>query len=197
MRSPEFPDPQTHDFPPLVLSGEYFYDGRDIISLGNELTAANVRESYGKGIFPWHTEGLPLPWLCPEYRAVLDFADLHIPRSLAKTRRRAEFTFSIDGDFGAVIRACSLVARPGQYGTWITPRFIEVYEELHREGRVHSVEVYDADGKLVGGLYGVDAGGVFCGESMFHTRPDASKLALLHLIDHLKSRGATWLDIQV
>lgn len=197
MRSPEFPDPQTHAFPPLVLSGEYFYDGRDIISLGNELTAANVRESYGKGIFPWHTEGMPLPWFCPEYRAVLDFSDLHISRSLAKARRRAEFTFSIDGDFDAVIRTCSRVVRPGQFGTWITPGFIDVYGELHREGMAHSVEVRDAGGGLVGGLYGVDAGGVFGGESMFHTRPDTSKLALLFLIDHLKTRGASWLDIQV
>ncbi len=197
MKSSEFPDPQTHEFPPLVLSGEYFYDGRDIISLGNELTVANVRESYGKGIFPWHTEGMPLPWFCPEYRAVLDFVDLHISRSLAKTRRRSEFTFSIDGDFDAVIRACSRAVRPGQFGTWITPRFIDVYGELHREGIAHSVEVRDARGELVGGLYGVDAGGVFCGESMFHTRPDASKLALLFLIDHLKSRGSSWLDIQV
>jgi leucyl/phenylalanyl-tRNA--protein transferase len=197
MRSPEFPDPQTHDFPPLVLSGEYFYDGRDIISLGNELTVANVRESYGKGIFPWHTEGMPLPWFCPEHRAVLEFSDLHISRSLAKARRRTELTFLIDGDFDAVIRACSKAARPGQYGTWITPRFIDVYCELHREGTAHSVEAYDKSGELVGGLYGVDAGGVFCGESMFHTRSDTSKLALLFLIEHLKSRGATWLDIQV
>src|SRR5690606_32694191 len=155
MRSPEFPDPQTHDFPPLVLSGEYFYDGRDIISLGNELTAANVRESYGKGIFPWPTEGMPLPWFCPEYRAVLDFSELRISRSLAKTRRRSGFTFSIDGDFDAVIRACSRIARPGQFGTWITPQIIDIYGELHHEGTAHSVEVYDEAGELVGGLYGV------------------------------------------
>lgn len=197
MKSSEFPDPQTHDFPPLVLSGEYFYDGRDIISLGNQLTAANVRESYGKGIFPWPTEGMPLPWFCPEYRAVLDFSELRISRSLAKTRRRSGFTFSIDGDFDAVIRACSRIERRGQFGTWITPQIIDIYGELHREGTAHSVEVYDEDDELVGGLYGVDAGGVFGGESMFHTRSDASKLALLFLVDHLKSRGASWLDIQV
>ena len=88
--------------------------------------------------------------------------------------------------------------REGQSGgTWITEDFIRVYSELHREGIVHSVEAWDAEGDLAGGLYGVDAGGVFCGESMFFRQPNASKLALLHLIDHLKARGSTWIDVQV
>lgn len=193
----EFPDPQTHDFSAWVLSGEYFYDGRDIISLGNELTVRNVRESYRKGIFPWYTEGMPLPWFCPESRAILEFSDLHISKSLAKARRQSDHVYSIDADFDRVIRSCSEAYRPGQYGTWITPEFIEVYSELHREGMAHSVEVRTREGNLVGGVYGVDAGGVFCGESMFHIEPNTSKLALLHLIDHMAKRGACWLDVQV
>ncbi len=193
----EFPDPQTHDFSSWVLAGEYFYDGRDIISLGNELTVESISESYCKGIFPWYTEGMPLPWFCPEQRAILEFADLHISKSLAKTSRRSGFTFSIDQDFSKVIRSCSKAYRPGQYGTWITPKFIEVYTELHNAGMAHSVEVRDAEGRLVGGLYGVDAGGIFCGESMFHIEPNASKLGLIYLIDHMKKRGARWMDIQV
>ena len=87
--------------------------------------------------------------------------------------------------------------RPDQPGTWITDEFISVFSELHKARMAHSVETWDADGNLVGGLYGVDAGGVFCGESMFHIAPNTSKLALLFLIDHLRSRGSTWLDTQV
>ena len=93
--------------------------------------------------------------------------------------------------------ACSKMKRPDQPGTWITDEFISVFSELHKAGMAHSVETWDADGNLVGGLYGVDAGGVFCGESMFHIAPNTSKLALLFLIDHLRSRGSTWLDTQV
>jgi len=192
-----FPDPKTHDFSAWVLAGDYFYDGRDIISLGNELTAENVRESYLKGIFPWYTEGMPLPWFCPENRAILEFSDLHISKSLASSRRRSDLICSIDTDFYAVINACSRVYRSDQHGTWITPDFIDVYTELHLAGMAHSVEVRSPIGELVGGLYGVDADGVFCGESMFHTQSNASKFALLHLIDHMAERGADWLDIQV
>jgi leucyl/phenylalanyl-tRNA---protein transferase len=193
-----FPDPRTYDFPEWVLHGEYFYKAGDIISFGDPLTPENVKEAYRKGIFPWNIERMPLPWFCPERRAILEFADLHIPRSLKKERKKQPFTFTIDRDFDAVIRACAESKREGQRGrTWITDDFIRVYSELHREGVVHSIEACDAQGNLAGGLYGVDAGGVFCGESMFYRQPNASKLALLFLIDHLRSRGSTWLDVQV
>src|SRR6478609_9037865 len=198
MSSNTFPDPKNYDFPEWVLYGEYFYKADDIVSFGDPLTVENVREAYRKGIFPWYIDGMPLPWFCPKKRAIIDFSDLHIGRSLAKDRRKARFTFTIDRDFGAVIRACAESNREGQRGgTWITKDFIRVYSELHREGMVHSVEAWDAEGNLAGGLYGVDAGGVFCGESMFFRRPNASKLALLYLIDHLRERGSTFLDAQV
>ena len=193
-----FPDPRSYDFPEWVLVGEYFYHAEDIVSFGDPLTTDNVKEAYRKGIFPWYIEGMPLPWFCPQQRAVLEFADLRISRSLAKEQRKARFTFTINRDFGSVIRACAASKREGQSGgTWITDDFIRVYSELHREGIVHSVEAWDDGGNLAGGLYGVDAGGVFCGEGMFYRQPNASKLALLFLIDHLKSRGSTWLDVQV
>jgi len=96
-----------------------------------------------------------------------------------------------------VIENCSHVVRSGETGTWITPDFISSYCALYETGMAHSIEAWDAGGDLVGGLYGVDAGGVFCGESMFHTASNASKLALLFLIDHLRERGSTWLDAQV
>jgi leucyl/phenylalanyl-tRNA--protein transferase len=192
-----FPDPTRHDFPEWVRHEDYYYYGKDIVSFGDELSVQNLEDAYRRGIFPWHIPGIPLPWYCPERRAILDFADLHIPRSLAKIRRRNEFTFTIDRDFGRVILECSQADRPGQYGTWITDEFIDAFTELHRKGIAHSIEAWDAEGEIAGGLYGVDAGGVFCGESMFHLKPNASKLALLFLIDHLSARGSTWLDNQV
>lgn len=142
-------------------------------------------------------EGYELvPWFCPPNRAIMEFSELHIPKSLRKTQQRTNFTFTIDEAFSDVVYACAKIKRAGQRGTWITQDIYDSYNEMHRLGVAHSVEVWDED-ELVGGLYGVDAGGVFCGESMFHTRSDASKLAFLHLVEHLKSRGSTWLDIQV
>ncbi len=192
----EFPNPRTHEFSDWVMFGEYYYDTRDIIGFGGELTIENLRTAYRKGIFPWHIEGLPLPWFCPEKRAILQFEQLHIPKSLRKERQKNRYTFTIDKDFEAVIRECAKAKRNDGNGTWITEKFIESYVEFHRQGDAHSVEVWE-DETLVGGLYGVDANGVFCGESMFRIKPNASKFALLHLVEHLQKRGATWLDIQV
>jgi len=191
-----FPDPKTYAFPEWLPHGDYMYFAREVVSFGDPLTVENVREAYLKGIFPWHMEGIPLPWYCPERRAILDFDDLHIPRSLEKVRRASAFTFTIDSQFREVMVECYKSFRPAQGGTWITNEFIDVYCKLHEEGMAHSVEAWD-DEDLVGGLYGIDAGGVFCGESMFFKKPNASKLSLLFLIDHLRTRGSTWLDAQV
>jgi leucyl/phenylalanyl-tRNA---protein transferase len=196
MYSIEFPNPRTHEFSDWVMFGEYYYDTRDIIGFGGELTIENLRAAYRKGIFPWHIEGLPLPWFCPEKRAILQVEKLHIPKSLRKEREKNLYTFTIDKDFEAVIRECAKAKRNDSNGTWITEGFIEAYIKFHEEGDAHSVEVWE-DEMLVGGLYGVDANGVFCGESMFRVKPNASKFALLHLVEHLKARGVTWLDIQV
>lgn len=192
-----FPDPEKYAFPEWILFGEYFYYARDVVSFGDALTLANLREAYLKGVFPWYMDGVPLPWYCPERRAILRFDELHVPRSLAKELRKSQFTFTIDRDFPRIIAECSRARREGQRGTWITADFIDAYKQLHEAGMAHSVEAWDERGDLAGGLYGVDAGGVFCGESMFHLKPNASKLSLLFLIGHLQQRGATWLDAQV
>ena len=192
-----FPDPHSYEFPEWVLFEDYFYYSKDIVSFGDELTVENLRNAYRLGIFPWHVDALPLPWYCPEKRAVLEFSELHIPKSLERAQRKDQFTFTIDKDFKSVIENCSHVVRAGESGTWITSEFIDAYCALHEAGMAHSIEAWDAQGELVGGLYGVDAGGLFCGESMFHRVSNASKLALLFLIEHLKGRGATWLDAQV
>ena len=167
-----------------------------IVCLGGQLNAANLLSAYRRGIFPWPIDDWPLAWFCPEERAILEFCDLHVPRSLARIRKQAPFNFTVDQDFRAVIEACAQATRTGEDGTWITPEMIRAYCDLHRRGHAHSVEAWEGE-RLVGGLYGVDAGGAFAGESMFFLRPNASKLALLYLIEHLAIRGLDWIDIQV
>ena len=179
----QFPDPRMAA-----------YEG--IVVLGGELNVPNLVNAYRRGIFPWPIDGWPLTWFCPEERAVLEFRDLHIPRSLRYQQRRAPYRFTIDKNFRAVITCCARVTRTGEQGTWITPQMLRAYCQLHAAGHAHSIEAW-AGGELVGGLYGVDAGGAFAGESMFHLRPNASKLALLFLVEHLRARGLDWLDIQV
>lgn len=192
----KFPNPRTYEFPEWVLIGDYFYYAKDIIHFGGKLTIENLRSAYRNGIFPWTIDGLPLPWFCPEKRAIIEFSKLHIPKSLKRIQKNNPYTFTIDQAFRRVITTCSEIKRSGEQGTWITDDFINAYSDLHRSGEAHSVEVWENE-ELVGGLYGVDTGGTFCGESMFHFQPNTSKLALLFLIEHLKERGSTWLDAQV
>ena len=168
----------------------------DIIAIGEDLSVETLREAYRHGIFPWPHDKLPLPWFSPRRRTVIVFDELHVGRSLHRSIRRARFTFTIDKAFDRVIRACAMVPRAEDEGTWIGPDIIRAYRQLHADGHAHSVEAWEKGG-LAGGLYGVDAGGVFTGESMFHLRPDASKLALLYLIEHMRQRGASWLDCQI
>lgn len=167
-----------------------------IVALGGSLSTRNLMRAYRRGIFPWPIDEYLLPWCCPERRAILDFNELHIPRRLARVQRQTSFVFTIDQAFESVIVSCANVERRGETGTWITPQMIRAYCELHKKGHAHSVEVWEGN-TLVGGLYGVDAGGAFSGESMFCHRSNASKLALLHLIEHLGKRGLGWLDIQM
>lgn len=167
-----------------------------ILAVGGDLEVDSLRLAYGQGIFPWPIPDLGLAWFCPDPRAILEFSNLHIPRSLKKVQKRRPFSLSIDRAFSEVIAACSGQPRPGQDGTWITPDMIAGFCDFHQAGFAHSVEVWEGR-DLVGGLYGVCTAGVFCAESMFHVRPNASKIALLYLVDFLKSKGATWIDIQV
>ncbi|MDQ3908600.1 MAG: leucyl/phenylalanyl-tRNA--protein transferase [Acidobacteriota bacterium] len=168
----------------------------DIVALGGNLQPENLINAYRLGIFPWPVDNCPLPWFCPRERAVLEWDDLHVPRRLAQSRRNSPYRFTTDADFSRVVLNCALVPRPGEEGTWITREVFDAYCALHRLGRAHSVEAWEGD-DLVGGIYGVDAGGAFAGESMFYLRPNASKLAFLHLFEHLHARGLDWIDIQV
>lgn len=168
----------------------------DIMALGGTLSTENLLRAYRRGIFPWPSEGVPLPWFCPTERAILEFKDLHLPRSLRHARNRSTLRFSFNQAFPSVIRACALALRAGETGTWITRGMVRAYCELNELGYAHSVEAWEGEA-LVGGLYGVGVDGAFGGESMFYLRPNASKLALLFLIEHLKARGLEWMDIQM
>jgi leucyl/phenylalanyl-tRNA---protein transferase len=144
------------------------------------------------GIFPWYDESLPICWWSPDPRAIFELDRFHVSRRLSRTRRSGRFRITVDRAFSEVIRGCA--DRPEQ-GTWITSEMIEAYEALHRLGQAHSVEVW-SDGALAGGIYGVALGGFFAGESMFSQARDASKVALVHLIDRLRERGFQLFDIQ-
>lgn len=179
---------------------EKFPDPREalpegLVHVGGDLEPRTLLRAYRSGIFPWPIEGWPLTWFCPEERAILFFDALHVPRRLARWMKQHPFRLTIDRDFTGVVRACSEVPRRDE-GTWITPEMIEAYGRLHEMGHAHSVEAWEGD-RLVGGLYGVEVDGLFAGESMFHRVPNASKVVLVHLVDHLRSRGLKWIDVQV
>jgi leucyl/phenylalanyl-tRNA--protein transferase len=178
----QFPDPRT-------ASPE------GIVAIGGDLHPESILAAYRQGIFPWPVEKLPLLWFSPPERGVLEFAEIHIPRSLRRADRGAKFHFTIDRAFASVIAACAESPRPGQHGTWITPAVVAAYTRLYRLGIAHSVEAWHDD-HLVGGVYGVDIDGAFAAESMFYLEDNASKLALLHLIKHLVAKGLDWIDIQ-
>lgn len=167
-----------------------------VVAIGSDLNTTNLLNAYRRGIFPWPVNKYLIPWVSPDPRAVLNFRELHVARRLRRFQQQCEWRFTIDEAFGDVIRTCAAIPRKHESGTWILPEMIAAYSELHRAGHAHSVEVWEGD-DLVGGLYGVDLGGVFGGESMFSRRSNASKLAILHLVQHLTSRGLEWLDIQV
>lgn len=172
-------------------------DESDIVAVGGALEPETLLSAYSRGIFPWPMESLAfIPWFCPKRRAVVDFDSLHISRSLARARRKLPYRCTIDLAFERVIRLCANVPRGDGGGTWISDEVIEGYTALHALGFAHSVETWEGD-ELIGGVYGVEASGYFSAESMFHLRSYASKIALLHLFDHLRSRGLSWCDIQV
>lgn len=176
-------------------------DPRDefgLVALDRDLSPERLISAYRHGVFPWPDSMLAsaIPWVSPPRRAILEFDALHVPKNLRRSlRAHARLRFTTDAAFERVIAACATAFRPGQRGTWITPAMLTAYTSLHRMGHAHSIEAWDGD-QLVAGLYGVTAGGVFTGESMFHLIDDGSKLCVLHLVDHVKARGATWIDIQ-
>ena len=152
--------------------------------------------AYASGWFPMADEEGTISWYSPDPRGILPLDTFHVPQRLQRTLRRSPFRVEVDLAFAEVMRACAEADRDGgDGGTWISAEIVDSYCELHALGYAHSVEVRDA-GRLVGGLYGVALGGAFFGESMFHTATDASKMALVALVERLRARGFTLLDTQ-
>lgn len=186
-------------FPPTRLALGPETDAPGLLAAGGDLSPARLVDAYRHGIFPWYGEGQPLLWWSTDPRMVLPVAEFKLSRSLRKALQRFLRTpgceFRFDGDTPAVIAACAAAPREGQDGTWIVPEMVEAYVRLHRLGIVHSVETW-ADGQLVGGLYGVNLGRMFYGESMFARRTDASKLALAALVAFCRAEGIALIDCQ-
>ena len=162
------------------------------------LTPSVLRHAYRLGYFPMADpdEGDEIFWYAPDPRAILPLDGLRVSRSLRQRLRRGTFRVTVDAAFEAVLNACAAPA-PGREQTWISAEIARAYTALHREGDAHSVECWDASGELAGGLYGVALGGAFFGESMFSRQTDASKVALAHLVGHLRARGFGLLDVQM
>ncbi len=167
-------------------------DDNDIVAVGADLEPGTLLAGYRAGLFPMPFDRRRIAWFSPDPRGILPLDGLRVTRSLRKSVRR----FEVRGDtcFTAVMDACGDPARPG---AWIDPAFVRAYTELHRLGWAHSVEIYEpGSGELVGGVYGVRIDGLFAGESMFHRATDASKVALVHLVDWLRALGTELFDVQ-
>lgn len=167
-----------------------------IVAVGGDLKPERVMLAYRKGIFPWFESDDFLLWWSPDPRMVLFPDQVKISKSMRAVLRKKQFEVTFNKAFDDVVEACAKVKRFGQNGTWITPGLMEVYSALHTQGHAHSVEVWE-EGVLVGGLYGIDLGTVFCGESMFSKANNASKVALISLAKELKKNKYELIDCQV
>jgi leucyl/phenylalanyl-tRNA--protein transferase len=181
VRTVAFPDPRSAS-------------GDGLLAYGGDLEPERLLAAYAQGIFPWY-ESAPILWYSPDPRALLLPEDLRINRSLAKNLRRGRYALSMDTDFRGVIEGCARIHRPGQSGTWINRDMIEAYCGLHELGFAHSVEAR-RDGELMGGIYGVSLGSAFFGESRFARSSDASKVALVALVERMRAWGFLMLDCQ-
>lgn len=165
-----------------------------LLAVGGDLSPRRIVSAYASGIFPWYSDDSPILWWSPDPRCILLPEELHIPRSLRRKLNANLFHFTMDSAFEAVIASCA-VSRGDGLGTWLVPEMIEAYMELFQLGLAHSVEAW-MDGQLVGGLYGLSLGSAFFGESMFYRTPDASKAALVFLVQELQKAGFDLVDCQ-
>ena len=188
--------------PLYLLNNElYFPDIEDampdgLLAVGGDLDADRLLLAYQSGIFPWFNAGDPILWWSPDPRCMLFHDHLKVTKSMRNVRNQQRYRITFDWAFDEVIRACGEVPRPGQDGTWITEEITNAYITLHELGIAHSVEVWE-DEKLMGGLYGVSLGSIFCGESMFSKASNTSKLALIELSEWLHSRNYIGIDCQI
>ncbi len=182
------------EFPPIESASE-----EGLLAIGGDLEVESLLLAYKQGIFPWPISAdYPLAWFSPDPRGILFCDDLHVSKSLAKLVRKNKFTIKFNTQFKEVVEACARSKnRKGEIGTWITPDIKWAYYALYQAGYAYSVEAYNEDEKLVGGLYGVNIGSMFSGESMFYLESNASKVALVTFIQKLKDHGVGWFDTQM
>ncbi len=167
-----------------------------IVAVGGDLNPLRVLEAYKNGIFPWFNDDENLIWWSPDPRMVLFPEKIKLSKSFKSFLKKKEYRVSFNENFENVIESCSNIKRVGQKGTWITSGLKKSFNKLHEMGHAHSVEVWYQN-VIIGGLYGLDLGNVFCGESMFSTKPNASKVALYFLCQELKSNNYKFIDCQV
>lgn len=165
-----------------------------MVAVGGELSPDWLLYAYSHGIFPWPSSERFLTWWSPDPRAMIEFDEFHVPKRLARVCRSGQFEVTCNRDFRGVIQGCA-TAQGRRHATWLTQRMQQAYTQLHELGHAHSVEAWH-DAELVGGTYGVAIGGLFAAETMFYRIPDASKVALVRLVEHLQARGYALLDIQ-
>ena len=173
-----------------------YADASGLLAVGGDLSSERLLEAYRLGIFPWYSDDQPILWWSPDPRLVLKLDEFKVSRSLRKTLRKGVFKVTFDRAFQEVIRGCASVPREHQKGTWITQEMKEAYIKLHGLGYAHSVEAWCGE-ELAGGLYGVSLGKAFFGESMFHRRTDASKVALAVLVEKLSDWKFRFIDAQM
>ena len=178
-------------FPPVQLADQ---DG--VLAIGGDLSTERLLLAYKSGIFPWYNQGEPIIWYSPNPRMVLFPENLKISKSMSQVIRKGEFTITFNQHFSEVISNCKNVYRQGQGGTWITYEMQLAYMQLHKKGIAKSVEVW-LNNELVGGLYGIDLGHIFCGESMFSKVNNASKIAFVYLVQKLEKENYQLIDCQV
>lgn len=174
-----------------ALPSPHSADPDGIVGIGGDLEPGTLLAAYRRGLFPMPYGRKRIVWFSPDPRAILPLDGLRVTRSLRRSTKR--YTLTLDASFTDVMVRCGNPRRPG---AWINAAFVEAYSRLHHLGWAHSFECWDGDGELVGGLYGVRIGGFFAGESMFHLARDASKVALIGLVDWLNETGAALLDVQ-
>ncbi len=178
------------DFPPVHQANEM-----GLLAMGGDLSPKRLMEAYHKGIFPWFNQDELILWWSPDPRMVLFPDRIKVSKSMRSVLRSGRFRLTVNNSFDQVIERCSRIPRHGQEGTWITDKMKEAYIRLHELGKAHSYEVWK-DNELVGGLYGVDLGRIFCGESMFSEVSNASKFALIQLARKLNEKGYMLIDCQ-
>lgn len=184
-------DTKQYIFPDPKLAED---DG--LVAYGGDLNPNRILSAYMSGIFPWYNSDDPILWWSPNPRFILNLDEFKVSKSLKKTIQKEIFEIKFDTNFTEIVKQCAKIPRKEQEGTWIQDEIIQAYTKIHKMGFAHSFEAYFED-KLVGGGYGLCIGDIFCGESMFSKKTDASKVALYYLVEHLKKQNFKLIDCQI